>query len=323
MTKDFREQKKKLIQKIEKSRKSKLIAYITGDRQHFSTKIADDIIPILSNHLEKIGKQKIISLFLYTRGGDMIAPIRIIKLIRNFAEKIEIIIPYRAHSAGTLLAIGADTIVMGKLAELSPVDPSTGHRYNPQDPINPLQRMEISVEDLNSFFLLAKEKAGVKDQDMVEIYKLLAEKIHPLAIGNVYRAARMARQIVEKLLLMHNNGLDKNKREKIIKELTGDICIHNYPITRDEAKELGLNIDIPDIITEKDIWNLYECYSEEMELLIPFNPLEILKNKQVEKFELTAAFIESEKIINNFLFKGEVKLVNGLPSINILSSIWN
>jgi len=88
-----------LIKQIEQARSSRLIAYITGDRQPFATKIADDIIPIVAQHLEKIGKQKLISLFLYTRGGDMIAPIRLIKLIRSYAQQVEVIIPYRAPTA--------------------------------------------------------------------------------------------------------------------------------------------------------------------------------------------------------------------------------
>lgn len=294
----------KMIQDIEKSRNSRLICYITGDRKPFNTKIADDVIPIFAKHLEKIGKQRIISFFLYTRGGDMITPIRLIKLIRSYAERVEIIVPYRAHSAGTLIAIGADKIVMGRLGELSPVDPTTGHPFNPQNPNNQQQRMEISVEDLNSYFLLAKDKAGVKDKDMVEIYKQLAEKIHPLAIGNIYRAARMARQIAEKLLNMHiDKEKNKQKIKKIVDELTGNICIHAYPIMRDEAKDLDLNIEYADGKLGKQVWQLYENYAEEMELKEPFNPAEKLGNSELINFDYTGACIESRNLVNKFIFK--------------------
>jgi len=291
---------KNLIQKIEKARNSKLITYVTGDRQPFVTKVAEDIIPIFARHLEKIGKQDKISLFLYTRGGDMITPIRLIKLMRSYADEIEMIIPYRAHSAGTLISIGADKIVMGRLGELSPVDPSTGHPFNPENPINKKQKMEISVEDLNSYFLLAKEKAGVKDEQMVNVFEDLTAKIHPLSLGNAYRATRMAKQITEKLLLMHFDKTDdKEKIDSIVKEITGDICIHGYPITRDEADSLGLNMVEPDLETEKTMWELYENYAEKMELKKKFDPVAILGGQEMATFKYSGAFIESTDLTDS------------------------
>lgn len=297
--------KQDLIQKIEKTRNTRLIVYITGDRQPFVTRIADDIIPILNRHLENLDFQKKISLFLYTRGGDMVAPLRIVKLIRSYTQDFEVIIPYRSHSAGTLIALGANKILMGKLGELSPTDPSTTHPFNPPNPQIPQQPLPISVEDINSYFLLAKEKAGVKDDQMIEIYKQLVEKIHPLSLGNAYRAIRMARQIAEKLLSIH---IKNEKRiEKAVKAVTSDICIHGYPITRDEAKDLGLEIEEPDTDLEKDIWNLYEVYAKEMKIGIPFHPLEILGDKEIGEIIYSGAYVESDDLLDQFIFKGKVQ----------------
>jgi len=316
-----------LIQKIENKRNSKIITYVTGDRQPFVTKVAEDIIPIFAKHLEKIGRQDKISLFLYTRGGDMITPIRLIKLIRSYANEIEMIIPYRAHSAGTLISIGADKIVMGRLGELSPVDPSTGHPFNPENPINKKQKMEISVEDLNSYFLLAKEKAGVKDEQMVNVFEDLTAKIHPLSLGNAYRATRMAKQITEKLLLMHfDKNNDKEKIANIVKEITGDICIHGYPITRDEADSLGLNMVEPDLETEKTMWELYENYAEKMELKKKFDPVAILGGQEMASFKYFGAFIESIDLTDSFIFNGKIRRIikdnKANIDVNVESSAW-
>lgn len=318
---------KSLIQKIEEARNSKVITYVTGDRQPFVTRVADDIIPIFAKHLEKIGKQETISLFLYTRGGDMIAPIRLIKLIRSYADEIEMIIPYRAHSAGTLISIGADKIVMGRLGELSPVDPSTGHPFNPENPLNPSQKMEISVEDLNSYFLLAKEKAGVKDEQMVNVYEDLVAKIHPLSLGNAYRATRMAKQITEKLLYMHfDKQNDKEKIDRIVKEITGDICIHGYPITRDEAGGLGLNVVEPDEDLEKTMWELYEEYAKKMELNKKFDPVAILGGQEMSSFKYYGAFIESSGLSDGFVFDGKIRRIikdnRANIDVNVESSAW-
>src|SRR5680860_329476 len=316
-----------LIKKIESERNSKVITYVTGDRQPFVTKVADDIIPIFAKHLEKIGKQNKISLFLYTRGGDMITPIRLIKLIRSYADEVEMLIPYRAHSAGTLISIGADKIVMGRLGELSPVDPSTGHPFNPENPLNPSQKMEISVEDLNSYFLLAKEKAGVKDDQMVNIFEDLTAKIHPLSLGNAYRATRMAKQIVGKLLLMHfDKDLDKETIEKITNEITGDICIHGYPITRDEAESLGLKMIEPQQDLEKLMWELYENYAEKMELKRKFDPVTILGGQEMASFKFAGAFIESANLTDSFIFNGKIRRIikdnKANIDVNVESSIW-
>src|SRR3990167_3639049 len=265
--------KKELIEAIEKKRDSILVTYITGDRPPFNTRIAGDVVPLLSKQLEKFGKCKKVSLFLYTSGGDMLAPIRIVKLIRNHCDEFEVLVPYKAHSAGTLICLGADTIVMGKLGELSPVDPSTGHPFNPQNPANPQQRLPVSVEDLNSYLLFAKEKAGVKEDQMIDSYKLLVEKLHPLSIGNAYRAYRMAKMVSERLLWLH---MDKNdeKIKKIVKEMTGDITIHAYPIDRDEATELGLKIEKATNGVDKTMRELYDIYADEMKLGQPFHPNE-------------------------------------------------
>jgi len=107
----------KLIKQIEKERNSAVICYITGDRDKFSAKIGDDVIPILFRHLELIGNRDNIDLLLYTRGGDMVAPIRIVKLIRSYCKKFGVLVPFRVRSAGTLIALGADEIMMTKLGE--------------------------------------------------------------------------------------------------------------------------------------------------------------------------------------------------------------
>lgn len=316
-----------LIEKLEEKRQSKLICYITGDRQPFNTRIAGDVIPLLNKQLDKLEKCKKISLFLYTSGGDMLSPIRIVKLIRNHCDEFEVIVPYKAHSAGTLICLGANKIIMGKLAELSPVDPSTGHPFNPQNPNNSQQKLDISVEDLNSYFLFAKEKAGVRDDQMNEIYKLLVEKLHPLSIGNAYRAYRMSKMLTERLLSLHMDiEKEKEKVIKIIKEITGDITIHAYPIDCGEARELGLNIEAPDQETENAMIALYEEYSKEMKLGQPFHPSELLGGQDMANVDYVGAYLDSKKLSYQFTFKGKAQksIRNNQTAIdmNIDSQSW-
>lgn len=319
--------KKELIEKLEKERESRLISYVTGDRPPFATRIAGDMVPLLSDLLDKIGKVKKISLFLYTSGGDMLAPVRIVKLIRNHCDEFEVLVPYKAHSAGTLISLGADKIVMSKLGELTPVDPTTGHPFNPQNPVNPQQRLEISVEDLNSYFLFAKEKGGVKDEQMVEAHKMLVDKLHPLSIGNAYRAYRMARMLTERLLWLHmDKKTEEEKIKKIVKEITGDITIHAYPIDRDEAADLGLKIEKVKEDQDKFMRELYDEYAKEMKFGQQFHPNELLLGKEMAEIERVGAYLESTDLSYQFMFTGKVQKMirNNQPAIdlNFESQSW-
>lgn len=321
--------KQNLIQKIEKDRESRLIIYITGDCQPFVTQVSGDVIPIFNRHLGNIGYQKKISLFVYTRGGDMVAPLRLVKLIRSYCKEFEVLVPYRCHSAGTLIALGADKIVMGKLGELSPVDPVTMHPYNPQNPLNPQQKLEISVEDLNSYFLLAREMAKVREVEMDKIFANLVEKIHPLSLGNAYRALRMGKIIAEKLLEMpKTKNFSKEEIKKIVEEVTSRICIHGYPITRDEVENLGLPIEKTEGELEKNLWNLYEIYEKEMKLgILSFHPLEILKDQEIVELKHIGACIESDDLLDQVIFKGKIqKIIRDdklMIDMNIEPPKWN
>ena len=314
--------KKELIKQLEALRSSRVITYITGDRQPFATKIGTDVTPIFNRHLEKIGyKPEKISLFLFTSGGDMMTPIRLVKLIRSHSKNFEVMVPFRAHSAGTLLSLGADNIVMGKLGELSPVDPTTLHPFNPRNPDNQKQVLEVSVEDLISYFMLAKEKAGIKEEQMIEVFKQLADKMHPLSLGNVYRAFRMAKILTERILETHmDKNKDSEKIKKIVNELTGDICVHGYPITRDEAYILGLKIDKADGNLDKFMWDLYAIYADDMKLDIPFHPLEFLgPDKDSGAIKYSGAYIESTDLSDQFIFSGKATraIRDNKPSVDI------
>lgn len=334
----FTQKRQDLIKEISTIRGNTfVISYITGDRQPFRTSIADDIIPLLQRHLEDASPKKI-SLFLYTRGGDMIAPLRIVKLLRSYCDYLEVLIPRYSHSAGTLIALGADKIVMGRLGELSPVDPTIMHPLNPEISIDskestPKQKIPISVEDINSYFLFAKEKAGVGQDKLDRIYEFLVsnnqpdKSISPLLIGSSYRSYRMSKMLAEKLLKLHMRGFFQSFRiKKIVEELTGRISIHNYPITRDEAKKLGLNIEFANASFGKTIEELFVQYAQELKLNAPFNPMEILGDKTTNNFAYAGAYIESYGKLDEFLFRGVVSKVEKDGQINInmnmLGSNW-
>ncbi|MBE0466891.1 MAG: hypothetical protein IBX71_06665, partial [Candidatus Desulforudis sp.] len=176
-----------LMAEIARRRKSKVVAYITGDRENLNTRIAPDVLPVFYRHLRSLSGYDRLDLFLYSRGGDVLTPWRLVHLIREFAPELSVLVPFRAYSAGTLICLGADEMVMGAMGELGPIDPSVVNAFNPKDPVNPAARLPVNVEDVYSFLALARDVAGMAKEDMQEAFLILTEKIHPLALGNVHR----------------------------------------------------------------------------------------------------------------------------------------
>ena len=125
------EERKKIYSFIEKARNTKVIAYVTGDRKNLETQIGDEVPDIFIEHLDAIGNVKKMSLLLYTRGGDTLAAWSIVNLIREYCEELEIIVPNKCRSAGTLISLGANNIVMTKHATLGPIDPSIVREMSP------------------------------------------------------------------------------------------------------------------------------------------------------------------------------------------------
>lgn len=189
---ESRKDRLKLIEKIEELRNSKLLVYFCGDRPLVPANIANDAIRPLYDHLLALtsGKEKIktIDLFLYGIGGRLEVPWRIVTMIREFCENFNVIVPYKAYSAATLIALGADKIIMGKKGELSPIDP-TLHVIVPEGAQPPPLPREIGVEDISSYITFMKERVGLTDQDaLVQTITILAEKLTPVILGQVQRA---------------------------------------------------------------------------------------------------------------------------------------
>lgn len=295
---------------LERLTDSIVLVYITGDRPGFQTQMGQDVYDLFVDQLEAIGKVKRISLYLYSRGGDTNIAWSLCNLIRSYCDEFIVIIPSRAHSAATLLSLGADKIYMTKQATLSPIDPSLNTHLNPVD-ANSKEQMPISVESIKGFIQLAKEELGIiGSEESAEVLKVLAKEIHPLVLGDVYRARSHIRMLARKLLEIHFKG-NTEAIEKITNFLCSDSWNHNYTINRKEAKEsLGLKIDKPDDELYAIIKSIYDDLSDEMELRKHFNPAEILGTKEETFYEAKRAILESLSFGQYaFVTKGRIKKV--------------
>jgi len=299
---------KQIIQKIEGLRKSRVITYITSDRPGpVNARVAMDIIPIISKQLRDMGKTENIDLFLYSSGGDTMVPWRLVSMIREYCDKFSVLVPYKAHSAATMISLGADEIVMSNLSELSPIDPSTANVFNPADPANPQNKIPISVEDVMAYFDLAKNKFGIKnDEQLAMIFNKFVEanpQIHPLALGNINRTHNLIRILAKRLLKSHKSPMREEEIEKIVDFFTEKLYSHQYFIGRKEAKEdLGVkSVVYADENLAKAMTELYEAYVQEMNLGVLWNPEnELGINAMQTRKDYKIAYIESSQVANYY-----------------------
>ncbi|HRT36954.1 MAG TPA: hypothetical protein P5090_01605 [Caldisericia bacterium] len=280
--------KKDLIKEIENYRKSKVLVYFLG----LNSTIAQDAVEVIYNNLRRIGKVEKIDLILHTTGGFLEVPLKIVNIIREFTKKFSVLIPYRAHSAGTLLALGADEIVMGKMAELTPVDPQTRSPLNPKGVKGEL--LPVSIQDLTSFFDFI-ESRGINEKE--EIMNNLLNNLHPLVIGSVNRSLYLIKHTMERLLI--NSPYSKEEKDKIIELLSCGLPSHTYLITRDEAKDILKNkVVYSDDNLDILMWNLYSIYMTQLDPRVPY-VLDANLKKEVKRVNI--AFIETSEYGSTFI----------------------
>ncbi|WP_048191548.1 SDH family Clp fold serine proteinase [Pyrolobus fumarii] len=175
---------------------------------------------------------KPIALIVHTPGGLVLAAAQIARALKRHPGKKIVIVPHYAMSGGTLIALAADEILMDPNAVLGPLDP------------------QLSVEPgvtvpAPSILRVVKEKGITNVSDKLLIMADIAEK----AIREVQEF------IVE--LLRDKMGLEKAR--EVARILTEGRWTHDYPITVEKAKELGLPVktEVP-----PEVYELMELYPQ-------------------------------------------------------------
>ena len=248
------EQEKALIAAIETARNSRVIAFIAAD----SVQMKEDIALVAFELLKELGKTERLDMVLHSRGGQTEVPAKLIPLLRNFCTHLGAIVPFRAHSAATHIAIGANEIVMGPMSELGPVDPTRSHPLLPKDKDgNPIP---ISVQDLRHVVDLLKREGPDQNytpEALATIFSAMFEYVHPLAMGAIEQSYALAKLISRKLLSTHMDPhTDSERIERITNELSDGFKSHVYQIGWREAKELGLPVVFDDGRVYESAWAL-------------------------------------------------------------------
>lgn len=171
-----------------------------------------------------------IDLILHTPGGLVLAAQQIAAALVRHKAKVTVFIPHYAMSGGTLISLSADEIVMNENAVLGPIDPQIG---------------EFPAVSL---LKLVEAKPVEKIADQFLVYADIANK-----------ALRQEEAAVRKILsdASPQTKYTPEQIPKIAETLVSGIWTHDYPITFEDAKEIGLPVKTglpPEIFELMDLY---------------------------------------------------------------------
>lgn len=315
---------KELIQKLQDIRESKVLLYFLSDRRStvpipgMNTVLAGEPQLIIYDHLRTIGHVPKLDLVIHTRGGNLDAVWPLVSLCREMSEHFSVLVPMAAHSAGTLLCLGAEQILMRTGASLSPIDPTTSNPFNPTD--NRGKPKPISVEDVVSYFRLARDESkgtGIHDpQQILEIFKQLSNTVSPLALGNVNRVHTQIRLIAEKLLNLHPSTFNNKEHiNRIVKVLTEELYSHSHQIGVTEAIDLFGDkfIQKPTKEVDQAMWDIFEWCATVFKLRNTFNIKEWIGTETQKTLDTIGGILVSENLNHAFTAKVIVRQLPELP----------
>ncbi|HEX5180098.1 MAG TPA: hypothetical protein VFW04_12260 [Gemmatimonadaceae bacterium] len=306
-----------LIQQIEQERKSKVVAYITGDRGQAGAQIGDDALRPLYDHLREIGHIEKLDLFIYSRGGATDVPWRIVSALRAASDEWSVLIPFRANSAATMIALGADHIVLGLHGELGPIDPSlTTQRIIPQPGGGQGMVIQdtVSVEDVMAYVRFVQQRVGLSDQGpLAESLGKLTERLDAVMLGNIYRTHSHIRDVARRIIASRREPPDAASVDGIVSTLAEKVYAHGHAIGLKDAEQLRLPVKQAPTSLDTLMWDLLGQYEQDMKLLEPVDPAAAVAISDPYLEPCVISIMESARTVHEFTGTLEVRGKRQMP----------
>lgn len=185
------------------------------------------------------------------------------------------LIPQSAYSAATLVALGANEIVMHPNSHLGPVDMQIT-TFNEAG-----QGRQFSTEDVSAFLDFVRDNLKITDQEHVRhLFEGVCKELSSHGIGFTARSSKLALDLGERLLGLHmKEDASRTKLRLLVEDMGRKFKSHAYPINRSEAIALGLPVkQKQDKKLEQLMWSAWLEIESDLKERIPFHPLMELMN---------------------------------------------
>jgi hypothetical protein len=259
-----------LIREIEQQTDTRLICYVSG----VAGSITEHDIPPLVDLLDDVRSGDDLDLLLHTPGGDVDQAERIVVLCRKRVGKdarFRVIVPNSAKSAGTLIAIASDEIVMGEPSELGPIDPQVTIVTASGEP------MHRPAQSFLDGLKIIEEKA---DPQLPAAYFPLLDKLDPALLDFCQKAIDRSAQFAEQYLAKYMLKGDPDRAAEIARALNdaGTHLSHGALIDADKATEMGLNVRT--LQHDDPLWRAYWQLFCQMRLALPDSGSKLLEGRR-------------------------------------------
>jgi len=206
---------------------------------------ADKFIEILR---EKKNKRTNCSLMLTTYGGDPDSGYRIMRAMKRLYEKINFYVFGSCKSTGTLMALGADEIIMCDFGEFGPLDIQLAKddEMSNTSGLNFLQSLTalndqmfksfeksfLNLKQRSNNSITTKTAAEIGSKLAVGLITPISAQIDPVKLGEVHRAMQIA----------DHYGTRLCKDKILISKLIAGYPSHGFVIDFEESKDIFPNV---------------------------------------------------------------------------------
>lgn len=242
-----RYQRQAQIAKIQELTGRRLICYVSSLAASIDR---DDTVPFVDLlHNLPIGED--LDLLLHTPGGDIDAAEKLTVMLRKRVgeAQLRVVVPDLAKSAGTLMALAADSIVMSDSSELGPIDPqiALADRHGNLIP--------HSVQSyLDAYQRHAQE---LRNDPADEAARIMLSKLDPHTVRLFdairQRAQRLAENQLKLGMFRGGTGNFTLVASKLID--TNEWLSHGQMIDADAAQVIGLVVEYMD--PQSELWRAY------------------------------------------------------------------
>lgn len=176
-----------------------------------------------------------LTLILHTPGGVTNATESVVDYLRTKFNEVEVIVPAFAMSAGSMISLAADQIMMGRQSQLGPIDPQMN-----------IGSMSVSARAVVEQFDRAKLEI-LADLNTAHVWAPILSSLGPSLLQEAQNALDYSEQMVAKWVsaYMFRGEADAQKKGEAIARHFNDASTHKSHgrrIGRDEARAQGVKV---------------------------------------------------------------------------------